>query len=111
MPRGDKAGPAGKGPKTGRGAGYCAGYNTPGYMNPGFGYGTGMGWGRGLGRGRGWGRGMGFCGCPNCGFAQPYWSQPMDPKDEKQALSEYKKDLEAQIKEVDEALKSVSEKS
>jgi hypothetical protein len=34
MPRGDRTGPAGMGPMTGRAAGYCAGYGTPGYMNP-----------------------------------------------------------------------------
>ena len=34
MPRGDRTGPAGMGPMTGRAAGYCAGYSTPGYMNP-----------------------------------------------------------------------------
>ena len=34
MPRGDGTGPAGMGPMTGRAAGYCAGYNMPGYMNP-----------------------------------------------------------------------------
>jgi len=33
MPRGDGTGPAGVGPMTGRASGYCAGYNTPGYMN------------------------------------------------------------------------------
>ena len=34
MPRGDRTGPAGMGPMTGRAAGYCAGYNMPGFMNP-----------------------------------------------------------------------------
>ena len=34
MPRGDRTGPAGMGPMTGRAAGYCAGYSTPGYTNP-----------------------------------------------------------------------------
>ena len=34
MARGDGTGPAGMGPMTGRGAGYCAGYPIPGYMNP-----------------------------------------------------------------------------
>ena len=34
MPRGDRTGPAGMGPMTGRAAGYCAGYSTPGFMNP-----------------------------------------------------------------------------
>ena len=56
MPRGDRTGPAGMGPMTGRAAGYCAGYSTPGFMNPyGGRMGAGFGWGRG--RGLGWGRG------------------------------------------------------
>ncbi len=37
MPWGDRTGPMGYGPMTGRGAGLCTGYPTPGYMNPGFG--------------------------------------------------------------------------
>jgi hypothetical protein len=56
MPRGDGTGPMGQGPMTGRQAGFCAGYNMPGYTNPG----AGMGY---FGRGRGFygrGGGMGF---------------------------------------------------
>lgn len=34
MPRGDRIGPYGAGPMTGRGAGFCAGYGVPGYANP-----------------------------------------------------------------------------
>ena len=34
MPRGDRTGPGGMGPMTGRAAGYCAGSGTPGFMNP-----------------------------------------------------------------------------
>ena len=34
MPGGDKTGPTGQGPMTGRAAGYCTGTSTPGYMNP-----------------------------------------------------------------------------
>lgn len=51
MPGGDRTGPAGMGPMTGRAAGFCAGYPTAGYMNPvgGRGY---WGWGRGGGWGR-----------------------------------------------------------
>lgn len=33
MPRGDRTGPLGMGPMTGRGAGLCGGYSNPGYMN------------------------------------------------------------------------------
>lgn len=52
MPRGDKTGPFGQGPMTGRGLGYCTGNASPGFVNNFF--------GRGMGRGRGFGRGMGF---------------------------------------------------
>ncbi|MBT7163472.1 MAG: DUF5320 domain-containing protein [Victivallales bacterium] len=62
MPRGDGTGPMGMGPMTGRATGYCAGYASPGYANPGPGrgpWGGGGRWGRGLGLGfrggRGWG--------------------------------------------------------
>ncbi len=34
MPAGDKTGPRGLGPMTGRAASYCAGYGRPGYLNP-----------------------------------------------------------------------------
>ena len=34
MPGGNRTGPMGMGPMTGRAAGYCAGYPVPGYMNP-----------------------------------------------------------------------------
>ncbi|MBN2381810.1 DUF5320 domain-containing protein [bacterium] len=33
MPGGDRTGPWGMGPLTGRGMGYCAGYPVPGYAN------------------------------------------------------------------------------
>ena len=47
MPGGDRTGPMGMGPMTGRAAGCCAGYGAPGYAN--------AGWGRGMGFGRGGG--------------------------------------------------------
>ena len=34
MPGGDGTGPAGMGPMTGWGAGYCAGNSVPGFTNP-----------------------------------------------------------------------------
>ncbi len=54
MPGGNRMGPYGAGPRTGRGAGFCAGYEAPGYANPAFGRGYGMGGGRGRGGGHGW---------------------------------------------------------
>lgn len=53
MPRGDGTGPAGMGPMTGRAAGYCAGFNRPGFANPAVRGGGGFGRGRGAGGGRG----------------------------------------------------------
>ena len=65
MPAGDGTGPGGTGPGTGRGMGYCGGYDAPGWANPGPGrrvYGRGGAgirggrWaGYGTGRGGGWG--------------------------------------------------------
>ena len=75
MPGGDGTGPRGMGPMTGRAAGYCAGYPTPGFMNPvsGRGFGWGRGFGRGLGMGfrggRGWG---GYRGAQYGAYAYPY---------------------------------------
>ncbi len=90
MPRGDGTGPGGMGPMTGRAAGYCAGFNTPGFANPvrgGFGRGYGRGGGMGFG-GRGWRHWF-------CATGLPGWlrfggagmmPQGPDPEVEKQAL-------------------------
>ena len=56
MPRGDRTGPEGRGQMTGRGLGYCAGYDQPGFTAGGRGRGFGRGYGRGM-SGRGFGRG------------------------------------------------------
>jgi len=55
MPRGDRTGPAGEGPLTGRRMGYCAGYDHPGFNNLERGYGRGFRGGFGHGRGSGLG--------------------------------------------------------
>ena len=62
MPYGDRTGPRGEGPMTGRGAGNCTGFNRPVYNNPpsarrwfNFGW---LGWGRRSGRGPGRGQGL-----------------------------------------------------
>jgi hypothetical protein len=79
MPGGDGTGPAGMGPMTGRGAGYCAGYSAPGFANQAFG--RGFGFGRGLGFGFRRGRG-GRWAAPYTGYsygvpqARPYGPAP-----------------------------------
>ena len=70
MPFGDRTGPMGLGPMTGRGAGFCAGFGRPGFASPMAGYTYPYGyahlapvwsrWGRGFGRGRGRGFGRGW---------------------------------------------------
>ena len=52
MPGGNKQGPLGQGPLSGRGAGYCGGSGRPGFATAGS---RGVG-GRGQGRGGEWGR-------------------------------------------------------
>ncbi len=44
MPGGDGTGPLGRGPRTGRIAGFCAGADQPGFMNPFPGWGRRRGW-------------------------------------------------------------------
>ncbi|MGD8534675.1 MAG: DUF5320 domain-containing protein [Candidatus Aminicenantes bacterium] len=81
MPRGDRTGPMGLGPMTGRGMGLCGGNPGPGYMYGGPGFGFGRGFGRGLGFGRGYGRGMGFGrgrGWRRAGFGS-FWGYPYPP--------------------------------
>jgi len=92
MPRGDKTGPAGTGAMTGRGMGYCAGHNTPGYMNPCFGRSKGFGAGRGFGR--------------------RLWTTPQEmiqankEPTEKELLSE----LKAEREEIDKAIKELEQR-
>ena len=67
MPGGDRRGPSGGGPKTGRGLGYCADNDQPGYASDQSTQGLGRGFRRG-GRGRGLGNGRGWRNSPNTGF-------------------------------------------
>lgn len=48
MPRGNGTGPMGRGPMTGRAAGFCAGNGRSGFENPASGRGMGGGFGRGF---------------------------------------------------------------
>lgn len=49
MPGGDRTGPLGAGPRTGRGMGYCGGYDQPGFTHHISRFQSGYGFG-----GRGW---------------------------------------------------------
>jgi len=99
MPGGDRTGPSGLGSMTGRGAGYCAGYPLPGYMNPiqYRGWGRGFGRGGGFGRGRGWGRG--FYSYPPYASYPPY-TPPQTSKEEKAFLQDELAGLEEEMKAI-----------
>ncbi len=107
MPFGDRTGPLGAGPMTGRGAGYCTGNGVPGYMNPvgrGFGRGFGGGFGRGFfGRGRGYRHMYYLTGVP--GWARYGYTPPVaNQMDEKKFLENEAKALEEELKLVKERL-------
>jgi hypothetical protein len=74
MAGGDKSGPDGRGPMSGRGLGYCAGTDRPGYEADAAPAGRGRGLGRRFGRGagRGYGRGRGFGNGFGPGFGRGY---------------------------------------
>lgn len=90
MPGGDRTGPMGAGPMTGRAAGYCAGFPVPGFMNPGFGgawfgrrwYGRGRGGGGFGGGGRGrrnWFYATGLTGWQRATMGWPAWGASYGP--------------------------------
>ena len=123
MPGGNQTGPMGMGPRTGRGAGYCSGYGTPGFANPS----SGRGFVAGMGRGRGvWGRGSGGGGrgwrnlfhatgqpgwmrsggyAPPAGYPAPY--QQADPDMEKRALKSQAEALKAELNFIEKRLAEV----
>lgn len=65
MPFGDRTGPQGMGPMTGRGLGYCSSSNQPGFTYP-------TSWERGLTAGINWGRPRGLLPASWAGMARPY---------------------------------------
>ena len=79
---------------TGRAAGFCAGFDRPGFSNPVGGRGFfGFGRGRGMGRGMGFGRGIG-----NRFFAGGgYPPTAVEPAAQKQTLQNQAEALQAQL--------------
>jgi hypothetical protein len=120
MPWGDRTGPEGYGPRTGRGLGYCSGFDSPGYTR---GYprgGGGRGFGRGRGPGRGYGRG--FDRGYGRGYSEPYGSEPYyppfrpvyrepAPDEEKVYLENLVKDMEKELEGVRSRIKELSKES
>ena len=118
MPGGDRTGPRGFGSRTGRGLGYCAGYDSPGYTKGsgiGFGRGGGRGWGVGYGRGVNYGRGRGWgYRTPIYGpFYNPYpieFIPKSTPENQLLMLKQEKEYLESQVEGIHSAIADISKK-
>ena len=108
MPWGDRTGPNGMGPMTGRGLGYCTGHSAPGHMNPAPGRGMGRRgvWGRGFyGGGRGWRHSFWATGLPGWsrGVRGPMAYGATDvpaPEQEAEYLNSHAKWLENELKAI-----------
>jgi len=116
MPRGDRTGPVGMGPMTGRGAGFCAGYAVPGYMNPGIGFGGRRFFGRGMrGGGRGW-RNMYYAtGLPFWGRNADYMSAPFqtseaDPEHEVRFLKDQATYFQSTLDQINKRITELEDK-
>lgn len=109
MPRGDSTGPMGMGAMTGRGAGFCTGYNMPGYLNNAGGRNPGRGFGRGFGFGGRGGRGGSF-GFRNRFFSASVPLTNMDPEVEKQSLKSKADYLQSEMEAIKKRLDELTAK-
>jgi hypothetical protein len=105
MPSGDRTGPMGQGPRTGRALGFCSEYDTPGFTKRfGGSIGRGFGFGRGRGRGMGYGRGRNF-GWPFSGFFYGFpGTQPVSKDDEIKMLKAQAENLKRNQKDIEKRL-------
>ncbi len=120
MPGGDRTGPNGFGPSTGRRLGYCFGYDTPGFTQ-----GLGLGFRRAYGRTRGWGRNRGiiygnYLPLQNAYYEPPLVSIPVyksveniDPyssEGQLEMLKQEKEYMESELKDLQNAIEDISKR-
>jgi hypothetical protein len=113
MPKGDRTGPVGTGARSGRAAGFCTGFNMPGYAHPR----NAGGAGRRAGRRRGGFRSQGGGGREWC--SRPFATgrlgrmafggygtalQPLDPELERQTLRNRSQALQSELDAVNRRL-------
>lgn len=128
MPGGDRTGPAGMGPMTGRAAGYCTGNSYPGFASP---YPPRFSGRRGfsrMGRGRGYRNWYHSTGMPGwsryeAGYPawggdvpypmhdDPYMVEEITPKQEKDMLAGQADMLKQHISEIETRLKELEKDS
>lgn len=108
MPNGDRTGPAGTGPMTGRGAGFCAGFAAAGYANPVGGRGMGM---QGCGGGRGRGRRNRFFARGVPGWTQGVWGATGVPAmSETDALKQQAECLQNSLSQINKRIQEIQGK-
>ncbi|MCD6594177.1 hypothetical protein DRQ29_04605 [bacterium] len=116
MPWGNGTGPNGEGPRTGRGLGYCNGYDRPGYATQGGGGRWsgrgGMRYGNG-GFGGGWRRRNMYyaTGQPGWGRTNPAYPPYQSKEAEKDALLQASKDLKAELSEIENRIAELGKDS
>ena len=125
MPGGDRTGPLGSGPMTGRAAGLCAGYPVPGYANQAGGRGfSGAGRGGRGGGGRVWRNRFYATGLPfwarydypypaTRGYGYSYPPREITAEDELRMLKEEADLMQKEVSDINERireLESVSSK-
>jgi hypothetical protein len=116
MPRGDRTGPMGAGAMSGRAAGICAGFDTPGYANPTSAGGVRMRAGRGRGSWSGPAAGSrGWCYRPFAigRMGRRYFGgygsalQPLNPELEKESLRNRSRVLQSELDAVNQRLAEI----
>jgi hypothetical protein len=104
MPKGDKTGPQAEAPMSGRGAGFCAGYDMPGYMNPMSRMGMRHSWRR-----RRW-HNMTFGFSRYCGMRYAAFEVPYPPEEKEEMLKKRETWLQEQLEEVRSELNGTAKK-
>jgi hypothetical protein len=95
---------------TGRAAGFCAGFDRPGFLNQGFG--RGRGFGRGFGRGMAYRRGRGGRGWADYGWGAPAWGPPPQqpgPGPETAALQARLQDIQVELEALRQRLNEMQQ--
>ncbi|MBN1896204.1 MAG: DUF5320 domain-containing protein [Candidatus Aenigmarchaeota archaeon] len=101
MPGGNGTGPAGMGRMTGRGMGYCNGFQAPGFASAGFGRGRGN---------RFWARNTGLPGWQRANDYQAYPVVQPTKEQEIQYLEEEKEMLKQELESIKQSIKSIESK-
>ncbi len=103
MPGGDRTGPLGQGPMTGRGAGFCGGNAAPGNANAGRGGGRGGGFRR-------WFFATGLPGWMRFGSADPGGAPGYSREDEMRTLRSQSEYLSKALEDINMRLSEIEKK-